>query len=169
MGGHDNLTGGMILVILIAMIVLIWPVPASPKGAAVGRKKCQAAPMDWVRCIFVRWGRKGIGRLHYWGAGKSQCGLRGRRGRRHLETADAGTNWAPVFDHENVSAVGALAMAPSARDVIWAGTGEPWLIRPYYTMGDGVYKSTDAGRSWQHMGLQQTGTSHESSWPRNTY
>ena len=48
-------------------------------------------------------------------------------------------------------------MAPSAHDVIWAGTGEPWLIRPYYAMGDGVYKSADAGRSWQHMGLEQTG------------
>jgi photosystem II stability/assembly factor-like uncharacterized protein len=73
------------------------------------------------------------------------------------KTSDAGTNWAPIFDGENVSAVGALAMAPSAHDVIWAGTGEPWLIRPYYTLGDGVYKSTDAGRTWQHMGLDATG------------
>ena len=40
---------------------------------------------------------------------------------------------------------------------MWAGTGEPWLIRPYYTLGDGVYKSTDAGRTWQHMGLDATG------------
>jgi photosystem II stability/assembly factor-like uncharacterized protein len=73
------------------------------------------------------------------------------------KTSDGGTNWAPIFDGENVSAVGALAMAPSAHDVVWAGTGEPWLIRPYYTMGDGVYKSTDAGRTWQHMGLDKTG------------
>jgi photosystem II stability/assembly factor-like uncharacterized protein len=73
------------------------------------------------------------------------------------KTTDGGTNWTPIFDGENVSAVGALAMAPTAHDVIWAGTGEPWLIRPYYTMGDGVYKSTDAGRTWQHMGLDKTG------------
>jgi photosystem II stability/assembly factor-like uncharacterized protein len=73
------------------------------------------------------------------------------------KTTDGGTNWAPIFDAENVSAVGALAMAPTSHDVIWAGTGEPWLIRPYYTMGDGVYKSTDAGRTWQHMGLDKTG------------
>src|ERR1051326_8793197 len=72
------------------------------------------------------------------------------------KTTDGGTNWAPIFDNENVSAVGALAMAPSAHDVIWAGTGEPWLIRPYYTLGDGVYKSTDAGRTWQHVGLDAT-------------
>jgi photosystem II stability/assembly factor-like uncharacterized protein len=73
------------------------------------------------------------------------------------KTSDGGTTWEPIFDSENVAAVGALAMAPSAHNVIYAGTGEPWLIRPYYAMGDGVYKSTDAGRSWQHVGLEETG------------
>ena len=73
------------------------------------------------------------------------------------KTTDGGTNWAPIFDGEDVSAIGALAMAPTDHNVVWAGTGEPWLIRPYYTMGDGVYKSTDAGRTWQHMGLDKTG------------
>ncbi len=73
------------------------------------------------------------------------------------KTSDAGINWTPVFDDKDVSAIGALAVAPSAHDVIWAGTGEPWLIRPYYTLGDGVYKSSDAGRTWQHMGLDETG------------
>lgn len=73
------------------------------------------------------------------------------------KTSDAGTNWEPIFDNEDVAAVGALAMAPSAHNVIYAGTGEPWLIRPYYAMGDGVYRSTDAGRSWQHIGLEETG------------
>lgn len=73
------------------------------------------------------------------------------------KTTDAGINWRPVFDDKDVSAVGALAVAPSAHDTVWAGTGEPWLIRPYYTLGDGVYKSTDAGRTWRHMGLDATG------------
>ena len=73
------------------------------------------------------------------------------------KTSDAGINWRPIFDDKDVSAVGALAVAPSAHDTVWAGTGEPWLIRPYYTLGDGVYKSTDAGRTWQHMGLDATG------------
>ena len=73
------------------------------------------------------------------------------------KTSDAGINWQPVFDDKEVSAVGALAVAPSAHETVWAGTGEPWLIRPYYTLGDGVYKSTDAGRTWQHMGLDATG------------
>ena len=56
------------------------------------------------------------------------------------KTADAGITWRPIFDDKDVSAVGALAVAPTAHDTVWAGTGEPWLIRPYYTLGDGVYK-----------------------------
>src|SRR4051812_5269837 len=73
------------------------------------------------------------------------------------KTTDAGITWRPIFDDKDVSAIGALAVAASAHDTVWAGTGEPWLIRPYYTLGDGVYKSTDAGRTWQHMGLDATG------------
>src|SRR5579863_5690427 len=73
------------------------------------------------------------------------------------KTENGGVTWKPVFDHEKVSAVGALAVAQSAPNVVWAGTGEIWLIRAYYPMGDGVYKSTDGGGHWQHMGLEETG------------
>ncbi len=74
-----------------------------------------------------------------------------------FKTADAGLNWQPIFDKENVAAIGALAVAPSAHNVVWAGTGEPWLIRAFMPMGDGVYKSTDGGLTWSHLGLEQTG------------
>jgi photosystem II stability/assembly factor-like uncharacterized protein len=73
------------------------------------------------------------------------------------KTENGGVTWKPVFDHEDVSAIGALAVAQSAPDVVWAGTGETWLIRAYYPMGNGVYKSTDGGDHWQHMGLEATG------------
>ncbi|HEV2387858.1 MAG TPA: hypothetical protein VGS20_11450 [Candidatus Acidoferrales bacterium] len=73
------------------------------------------------------------------------------------KTENGGVTWRPVFDHEDVSAIGALAVAQSAPNVVWAGTGETWLIRAYYPMGDGVYKSTDDGGHWQHMGLEATG------------
>jgi hypothetical protein len=73
------------------------------------------------------------------------------------KTSDAGITWRPIFDGQDVSAIGALAVASSAHDVVWAGTGEPWLIRPYYTLGDGVYKSADSGRTWRHVGLDATG------------
>lgn len=74
-----------------------------------------------------------------------------------FKTSDGGITWQPIFDHQDVAAIGSLAIAPSAHSVVWAGTGEPFLIRPDYPMGDGIYKSTDAGRTWQHMGLELTG------------
>jgi photosystem II stability/assembly factor-like uncharacterized protein len=73
------------------------------------------------------------------------------------KTENGGVDWKPVFDHEKVSAIGALAVAPSQPNIVWAGTGETFLIRPFYPMGDGVYKSTDSGQHWQHMGLEATG------------
>jgi len=73
------------------------------------------------------------------------------------KTEDGGVHWRAVFDSEPAQAIGALAMAPSAHNVLWAGTGETFFIRSMTALGNGVYRSTDAGRSWQHMGLDSTG------------
>ncbi|HVC20332.1 MAG TPA: hypothetical protein VNE16_09655 [Vicinamibacterales bacterium] len=73
------------------------------------------------------------------------------------KSVDGGRTFAPVFDKEPVQAIGALAVAPSNPAIVWAGTGEAWVIRDADVMGDGVYKSVDAGGSWQHMGLTETG------------
>ena len=73
------------------------------------------------------------------------------------KSADGGHSFGPVFDKEPVQAIGALAVAPSEHNVVWAGTGEAWAIRDADVMGDGVYKSTDGGMHWTHMGLDQTG------------
>ena len=72
------------------------------------------------------------------------------------KTVDGGIHWTPVFDDQDVSSVGALAVAPSNPDIVWAGTGEPW-IRSHISIGNGVYKSVDAGRTWTRMGLDSTG------------
>ncbi|HEX7546880.1 MAG TPA: hypothetical protein VF368_09140, partial [Gemmatimonadaceae bacterium] len=72
------------------------------------------------------------------------------------KTTDGGVHWSPIFDDQPVSSVGALAVAPSSPNVVWAGTGEPW-IRGHISIGNGMYKSTDAGRTWTHMGLDATG------------
>ena len=72
------------------------------------------------------------------------------------KTVDAGIHWAPLFDDKDVSSIGALAVAPSNPDIVWAGTGEPW-IRSHISLGNGVYKSTDAGRTWTKMGLDSSG------------
>src|SRR3989442_7232206 len=73
------------------------------------------------------------------------------------KTEDGGVHWRAVFDSEPAQAIGALAIAPSAHNVVWAGTGETFFIRSMTALGNGVYRSTDAGRSWQHMGLDSTG------------
>src|SRR5438552_4901357 len=73
------------------------------------------------------------------------------------KTEDGGVHWRAVFDSQPAQAIGALAMAPSARNVLWAGTGETFFIRSTTALGNGVYKSTDGGRSWRHMGLDATG------------
>jgi len=72
------------------------------------------------------------------------------------KTTDAGVHWTPIFDDKDVSSIGALAVAPSNPNIVWAGTGEPF-IRSHISIGNGVYKSTDAGRTWTRMGLDSTG------------
>jgi photosystem II stability/assembly factor-like uncharacterized protein len=72
------------------------------------------------------------------------------------KTVDAGIHWSPIFDDQDVSAIGALAVAPSNPNIVWAGTGEPW-IRSHISIGNGVYKSVDAGRTWTKMGLDSSG------------
>src|SRR5216117_3388738 len=73
------------------------------------------------------------------------------------KTEDGGVHWRAVFDSQPAQAIGALAIASSAHNVLWAGTGETFFIRSMTALGNGVYRSTDAGRSWQHMGLDSTG------------
>lgn len=72
------------------------------------------------------------------------------------KTTDAGLNWDPVFDAMDAQSIGAIAIAPSDPNVVWAGTGEAF-IRSNVSIGNGVYKSTDAGKTWKHMGLDLTG------------
>lgn len=73
------------------------------------------------------------------------------------KTTDGGRTWKPTFDEQSSQAIGALAVAQSNPNVVWAGTGEAWAIRDMDMMGDGIYKSTDAGETWTHMGLAETG------------
>ena len=73
------------------------------------------------------------------------------------KSVDGGNRWAPVFDKQPVAAIGALAVAPSEPNTVWAGTGEAWMIRDSDVMGNGVYKSTDAGNTWRNVGLADSG------------
>ena len=71
------------------------------------------------------------------------------------KTTNRGTKWKPVFDDLPVISIGDVAVAPSDSDVLWIGSGEANNQRSSY-WGDGVYKSTDGGDSWTHMGLPES-------------
>lgn len=73
------------------------------------------------------------------------------------KTTDSGGRWTPIFDGQSAQAIGSLAVASSDHKTVWAGTGEGWVIRDSDMMGNGIYKSTDAGQTWQNMGLAETG------------
>ena len=70
-------------------------------------------------------------------------------------TRNNGTTWDPLFQHQPVASIGDVAVARSNPDVVWVGTGEE-NGRNSVSFGDGVYKSTDGGDTWQHMGLAET-------------
>ena len=71
------------------------------------------------------------------------------------KTNDGGANWTPLFDKEPISSIGAIAVAPSDHNVIYAGTGEA-AIRGNTTYGTGVFKSIDGGKTWTNVGLKDS-------------
>lgn len=74
------------------------------------------------------------------------------------KSEDGGEYWRPIFDGQPDHAIGALAVAPSDPEVVWAGTGEPH-IRSNVSLGSGIYKSTDGGETWEEMNMK---------WPSRT-
>lgn len=70
-----------------------------------------------------------------------------------LRTNDFGRTWEPIFDHESTASVGAVAVAPSDPNIIYVASGEG-LHRPDLSVGDGIYKSSDGGKTWTHLGLR---------------
>ena len=72
------------------------------------------------------------------------------------KSVDGGTTWDPIFDDQHVQSIGDIAVSPSDPSTVWAGTGES-CIRSHISVGEGIFKSTDAGRTWARMGLEHTG------------
>src|SRR5262245_11309999 len=72
-----------------------------------------------------------------------------------LKTVNNGVTFDHQFDREKVVSIGAVAVAPTNKDIVWVGTGEA-NPRNSVSWGDGVYKSTDGGKTFQHMGLKQS-------------
>jgi photosystem II stability/assembly factor-like uncharacterized protein len=71
------------------------------------------------------------------------------------KTTNNGTTFEPIFDAQEMLSIGSVAVAPSNPDILWVGTGEAYNARSSHH-GDGVYKSTDAGKTWQNMGLRDS-------------
>ena len=71
------------------------------------------------------------------------------------KSQNSGRTWTPTFDSTNVASIGAIGIAPSNSEVIYVGTGEADM-RDSIAFGNGVYKSSDAGKTWKHLGLENT-------------
>jgi photosystem II stability/assembly factor-like uncharacterized protein len=71
------------------------------------------------------------------------------------KTTNGGVTWKPIFERQGTISLGDIALAPNNPDVVWVGTGES-NVRNSVSFGDGVYKSTDGGKTWQHMGLKDS-------------
>ena len=71
------------------------------------------------------------------------------------KSRDGGTTFKPVFDKQNVQSIGAIAIDPTKHGTIWVGSGEAWT-RNSVSIGDGIYKSTDGGETWNNMGLPES-------------
>nr|MDP2480389.1 hypothetical protein [Candidatus Palauibacterales bacterium]MDP2584450.1 hypothetical protein [Candidatus Palauibacterales bacterium] len=132
----------------LAAVTLARPAPAAAQE--LGRQELSGLHFRYIGVVGnrvdVAVGVPGQPRVYY--AGAAAGGI--------WKTTDGGSKWRPVFDSAGVPSVGDLAVAPSAPNVVWAGTGEPF-IRSNISIGDGVWKSTDGGETWAHMGLDATG------------
>src|SRR4051812_18787083 len=143
----------IVLFCALALAALAWP-------RAGGRVLARQARFDPALYSGLRWrllgpfrgGRvdavSGVpGRPHEFYFGSVNGGV--------WKTTNAGRTWMPVFDGQPVASIGALAVAPSNPDVVYVGSGESSL-RDSVGYGNGVYKSTDAGKTWTHVGLADT-------------
>ena len=127
---------------------------AAPAAQRVGRRPPPTPPLTFQfmgpavgNRISAVVGVPGDPKIYY--AGAASGGV--------WKSTDGGDSFTPIFDKEPVAAIGTLAVAPSNPDTVWVGTGEAWAIRDVDMMGDGVYVSTDAGKTWTHKGLAETG------------
>jgi photosystem II stability/assembly factor-like uncharacterized protein len=138
---------------LVARLVL----PLSLAGL-LGSARAAAQPFDPALYSEMQWRLIGPFR------GGRTVGAAGVPGRPNLfyvgvnnggvwKTTDAGRTWTPIFDGQPTGSIGALALAPSNPEILYVGSGEG-LQRPDLSVGDGIYKSSDGGETWRHLGLR---------------
>ena len=146
-------TNGRVLLILALLLIALF---TSAIYAVGGRLEVDASGDDLFAGL--RW--RNIGPFHG-GRVSAVTGAIGQPGTFYLgapiggiwKTTNAGVSWYPIFDQfKNVDSIGAIQVAPSDPNIVYAGTGDS-VGGP---SGDGMYKSTDAGKTWTHIGLEET-------------
>jgi photosystem II stability/assembly factor-like uncharacterized protein len=136
--------------IRIAALALALSVIAAAAHAAPPYDPSLFGGLRW-RCIGPHRGGRTVGAV----------GVPGQRGVFYIgvndggvwKTTDYGRVWTPIFDDQPTGSIGAIAVAPSDPRILYVGSGEG-LQRPDLSVGDGIYRSNDAGRTWKHLGLR---------------
>ncbi len=144
----DNMNAARLLV-LTAGYLLATAATATPADESSIGPECYRG-LRWRMIGPFRGGRTvgatGVpGRPNVFYAGVNNGGV--------WKSTDYGHTWRPIFDDQPTGSIGAVAVARSNPDVLYVGSGEG-LQRPDLSTGDGVYKSTDGGRTWKHLGLR---------------
>lgn len=138
-------------------LAVVLAVLCAPLAALNASLSAQAAPEQYAALEWRHIGPEGnrfsaaagiVGDPYTYYVGAASGGI--------YKTVDGGVNWDEIFDDQPVQSIGALSVSMADPNVIWAGTGEG-KIRSHISVGQGVYKSTDAGANWTLMGLDATG------------
>lgn len=131
---------------------LVWMVPCIPLARAQNSPENLYSALKWRMIGPFRAGKvnavagvPGNSSVYYFGAD----------GGGVWKTTDGGNVWKPIFDHEPIASIGALALAPSNPNVIYVGSGVNGIYSDI-AYGNGMYRSGDAGETWQHIGLADT-------------
>ena len=148
------MTAPRTLVIAAAVLVAV----AAGRSRPAAQTPRPAGPIDQKLFADMRW--RNIGPLRA-GRTKSAAGHPSQPYTFYIgvcnggvwKTTDAGRTWKPIFDSQGTGSIGSLVVAPSDPNVLYVGSGEG-LGRPDLSVGDGVYKSSDGGQTWTHLGLR---------------
>ena len=136
--------------LIIPLIALVTAFTATPAAQSIESSQFEQLEYRHIGPVGNRvsavTGVPGDPNIYYFGAASGGV----------FKSVDGGIHWEPVFDDQPAASIGSLAIDPINTNIIWAGTGETF-IRSNVSHGNGIYKSTDAGKTWRHMGLDATG------------